>query len=134
MTNEAGHIVVYDGSCGICEWLKNWAAKNIRDGEGLVFIPYQSPGLGAVAPDVSLEIARERLVFREQDGTILAGAAGVAQTMIQMKDPWHQVGLILAVPGVAKLAEPLYRLIAKNRSKLSQLFGLTACPFPSGDS
>lgn len=124
-------VVVYDGACGICEAMKGLAEGHLAGGESFRFVAHQDPDLDKLAPGVKLEVAQQTLIVRLEDGTQLEGAAGVAWVMKKMTDPWAQVGHILALGPVASLTQPLYRLVARNRSHLSRLFGLTACPFPS---
>ena len=123
-------VVVYDGSCGICEALKSYAEKHVVGEEVFHFVAHQEEDLAKRAPGVELEHAQQTLIVRLVDGTLIEGAAGVAWVMQKMTDPWNQIGQLLAVEPVTRIAQPVYRLVAKNRSRLSRFFGLTACPFP----
>ncbi|MCB2197768.1 DUF393 domain-containing protein [bacterium] len=126
-----GPVIVYDGSCGICEALKSFAASHLAQGMQLQFIAHQDPDLAKYAPGVKVEHAQEKVIVLLEDGTQLEGATGVAWVMKKMTDPWAQVGHILAVGPITQLAQPVYRMVARYRSRLSRLFGLTACPFPA---
>jgi len=126
--------VLYDGDCGVCTALQNAARR--RDVAGrLRFVAYQAVDLEQISPGLTPEMAGRALYLVRPDGRRFAGARAVFETMRCLAGPWRLVGAIGARPPFYQLAEPFYRLVARNRGRISRWLGLNRCalPGPAGD-
>lgn len=72
--------------------------------------------------------AAEKSVFLiDEKKRVYYGARAVGETMKRLSFPWKIFGTILAFPLVAWLAEPFYRLVAWQRTRLSRWFVNEPC-------
>jgi predicted DCC family thiol-disulfide oxidoreductase YuxK len=110
--------VIYDGECPVCLALKDFAeTKNTA--EALEFVPYQSDQLGQIAPGLSPQQASQALVTVDEKGGITHGAGAVFEIMKSIPGFWRVAGKIGSYPPLTWIAEPLYRLFARHRHKIS---------------
>ncbi|MGD8623135.1 MAG: DUF393 domain-containing protein [Anaerolineae bacterium] len=126
--------VLYDGDCGICTALKDEARR--RDTAGrLRFIAYRAADLEEISPGLTPEMAGQALYLVQPDGRRFAGARAVFETMRRLPGIWRPLGAMGAWPPLSLLAEPFYRLVARNRGRISRWLGLDRCalPDPAGD-
>jgi predicted DCC family thiol-disulfide oxidoreductase YuxK len=109
-------LVLYDGRCGLC---RDWSRRLARwDGRGrLRQVPYQARHQVAGVPSLSDADLEEALHVVLPDGRVARGARGVIALL-----PWLRGGTILGavarVPGVARLADVVYRWVARRRHDL----------------
>ncbi len=104
-----------DGDCGLCQRSRVWC--EIRDSDDrLSFTDFRS------AADPDLPVTRgdleESMWVRDQSGRLLEGFAAWRVIMNELPG-WRWLAWIFAVPPLRCLGSPLYRLIAKNRHRLS---------------
>jgi predicted DCC family thiol-disulfide oxidoreductase YuxK len=122
-------IVLYDGDCGVCTALKKEAQR--RDAAArLRFIAYQAADLEQISPGLTREMAGRVLYLVQPDGQRFAGARAVFETMRRLPGLWRLIGAIGAFPPLSLLAEPFYRLVARNRGRISRWLGLDRCALP----
>lgn len=118
--------VIYDGECGVCSRSVLWAAA--RDAGGrLRFVPNQTADLAAIAPGLTRAEAAKSVYAARPDGTTYHGARAIFEMLRCLPGVWHVVGWIGALPPLSLLAEPVYRVFAHNRGRVSAWFGLTQC-------
>lgn len=126
-------IVIYDGDCGICNALR--VKITTRDPYNrLRFIPYQSPDWLTLIPEPGLEQVQQAVYFRSSGGEIFSGAAAIFQIMQRVPGCWRIWGQILAFPVGVFFAEPIYRLIANHRARISRWLGLASCRVDDDDT
>lgn len=114
-------IVCYDGECGVCLAAIE-RLRNLDGDERLQFVPAQRvatelPGLAARIAPGALSSA---LHVVEPDGRWISGGEAVlriAETVPRLR-PIARLGRL---PLVNPLVEPLYRLVARHRHRLSRL-------------
>ena len=123
---SARGIVIYDGACGVCQALREWAERKDRH-RRLTFIPYQAPELERLVPGLPPEVARQALHFVREDGRRFRGAHAAFEVMKRWPGGWGRLGHVLALPPLRWLAEPVYRLFARHRTRVSRWLGLEAC-------
>ena len=76
--------VIFDGDCGVCTALKDWAKG--RDSAGnLEFIAYQTGNLEGISPGLTPELASQALYFVGRDGRRFRGARAVFETMQRLR-------------------------------------------------
>jgi len=123
--------VVYDGHCGVCTALKIEAERRDRENR-LRFVPFQSSDLEEVAPGVTRQMASKAVYVIRADGRRFSGARAVFEAMRHLPGPWGSIGAIWAFPALSLLAEPIYRLVARNRATLSRWLNLNVCELDAG--
>ena len=124
-----GDIVIFDGDCGVCSALKNWAQKLDTAGR-LHFVAYQAANLGEIAPGLAPQMASQALYFVRRDGVRFRGARAIFETLRRLPGVWGVWGAIGSFPPLSLLAEPFYRLFARYRGHVSRQLGLDLCQLP----
>lgn len=119
--------LLFDGDCGICSYCADWARNRDRRLQ-FVVEPYQLFSekelvkVGLTYHDCSREV---QVITRR--GRVLGGAIGINYFLLR-RFPWAIVViLIYAVPVLLVLEIVFYRLIARNRHRISRWLGLKAC-------
>lgn len=118
-------IVVYDSDCGICtytirvlRWL-DWAQR-------ITFLGSHDPATIQQFPEMSMDRMREEILAYEA----LAGWYGGFQACewIACRIPvlWFLIPFTF-LPGAEQLGNWSYKLVARNRHKISAFLGLKAC-------
>lgn len=110
-------ILVFDGDCGICTASANWVRRRV--------------------PSVRVRSHTEHgvdsldKVWLVEGGSRREGADAVSAVLrLADRAPWRVLGAVLALPVVRWIARGAYWVIARNRTRLSRLFGLKACALP----
>jgi predicted DCC family thiol-disulfide oxidoreductase YuxK len=124
--------VIYDGECGVCRALKDWAAG--RDTVGnLDFIAFQTGNLEGISPGLTPELASRALHYVRDDGSQFHGARAVFETLRHLSGVWGILGTILSFPPLSLMAEPFYHLFARNRGRFSSWLDLDRCYIQDSD-
>lgn len=118
--------VVFDGDCGVCQALAQALADRDRH-HRLRFTAYQRADLDTLSPGLTRDLAARSVYAVAPDGSRWHGARAIAEMARQLPGVWGVIGRIGALPLVSALAEPFYRLVARNRMRISRWFGLTQC-------
>jgi predicted DCC family thiol-disulfide oxidoreductase YuxK len=118
--------VIFDGACGVCTALKDWAKGRDIAGD-LEFIAYQTGNLESISPGLTPELASQALFFVGRDGRRFRGARAVFETMQRLPGPWGALGTVFSFPPLSFMAEPFYYLFARNRGRFSRWLGLDRC-------
>ena len=124
--HQPSSIVIYDGMCGICDALRQRAVRRDRF-RRLEFVPYQTADLAQLAPGLTREQASRALVIVLPDGSRHYGARAFFETMRHLPGLWHALGTAGSWPPIVWLAEPVYRMVAHHRARISRWLGLNAC-------
>jgi predicted DCC family thiol-disulfide oxidoreductase YuxK len=124
--------VIFDGDCGVCTALKNWAEGFDADGR-LEFVAFQTADLDSISLGLTAEMTSQALYFVQQDGKRFGGARALFETMRRLPGVWGIMGSIWAFPPLSLLAEPFYRLFARYRGYVSRRLGLERCDLPASD-
>ena len=107
-------VLVYDGDCGICEASSRFLASHTT---GVEIIDHHTYGLAAIGA-VWFVDARGRH----------EGPRAIREVLRFGTTWWvRAAGVVLGLPVIRHLAIPIYALIARNRSRISRLLGMTAC-------
>ena len=118
MAEDAGGLLVYDGSCGFCERSAEWVRSKWPPSGVYTAVPWQQLGqakltsLGLDLDDVS------RAAWWVEDGRRDGGHRAVARSLIAAGGVWGVVGRLLAVPPLCWFAAIGYRIVADNRGRL----------------
>lgn len=108
-----GVILHYDDDCGLCTHCVRW----LQDRTTGVLITPMSDEL----------MVGNAVVLEAGDDDVLYGASAIAVVLSGCGQPWRVVGRFMRFPGVAVVAELVYRLIAKHRSRISSALGWGIC-------
>lgn len=131
-THNLQGIVIFDGDCGICTAVAEWMESQDRD-HRLLIKPYQFVDLPAVHPELNKATASKAVQFVLGDKRH-AGARAMFEALRRLPGLWGVIGAVWALPPLALLAEPFYRVFAANRTRISVWTGKTACAVPQPDT
>lgn len=116
--SDTADVVVYDGDCGICEASANWITSHVR---GVRVVSHRAHGLEQI----------DSVWFVTSSGR-LEGARAVAAILRCARGRFFRaVGVVIDLPVIRIVAAVVYRMVARNRRRLSRLFGLKACGIPT---
>ncbi len=114
--------VLYDGQCGLCSW---WIAalKPMLEKVGFESVPLQSPWV-TERTTIPPERLSDDIRLLLADGQVVSGAASYRYLMRKI---WWSApfGYLFEVPGLKFLMDAFYRLVNKNRFRMSRICGLS---------
>lgn len=128
-TDDDRLTVLYDADCGFCTHSARVLLR-LDQGRALRLLPLQrAAGVVADAPSAETLMASMHVVDR--DGRWSVGGAAWMRVLdrIAITRPLAAVGRL---PGMGRLVEPAYRLIADHRHGLSRLLGMDTCRVDRG--
>lgn len=107
-------VLVYDGDCAFC---RRWVERGRRWlGDRLDYVASRE---GAPRyPEIPAEAYAAGVQFIDLDGRVWGNAAGALHALALRPGWCWVVGAYERVPGVGRLAEAVYRLVATNRGRL----------------
>jgi len=117
-TRPDAMIVYYDGSCPVCTAEIGHYARRVAAGE--VRFEDVSQADADTGEDLARPEAMARFHVRQEDGTLLSGAAGFA-ALWRATPGWRWLGQIARLPGVTTLLELAYRGFLPLRPLLVRL-------------
>jgi predicted DCC family thiol-disulfide oxidoreductase YuxK len=120
---NGGLLVLYDADCGICTHTAR-LLRRLDRGRRLDLLPLQAVTVPADAPP--LAELKAALHVRDAAGRWAIGGAALVQ-IGRAVPRLRPVVLAAGLPGVRRIVEPAYRLVARNRHRISRRLGLTAC-------
>ena len=107
--------VFYDGKCPVCRASRSWARR--RDGDHrLQWFDATDPACADRLPASAAELARAVWV-RRSDGTLASGYWAWLAVLAELPS-WRPVARLLALPPLAWVGPPVYRLVAALRHRL----------------
>ena len=121
------HYLLFDGDCGICTWSAT-ICERVDRRDLFNILPYQLvPEEELLNFGLDYRKCSERVQVITRYGRVHSGAFAVNYFLFPYF-PWSLLVVLCYVIPVFLLLEVLgYRLIARNRFRLSQWFGLKAC-------
>jgi len=117
--------LLFDGDCGVCSWSAEIAKRMDRQ---FIVEPYQMFDESELTRfGINYEKCSRALQVVTRKGRVYAGAFGV-NYFLWRRFPWSLlVFLIYAIPVLLLFEVIGYRIIANNRHRISQWFGMRAC-------
>lgn len=110
-------LLIFDGDCGFCRrWIAYWQSLT---GDRVDYAPYQE--VGSRYPGIPTERFQSSVQLVEPDGRISGGADAVFRTLATRPKLRWLHWAYRKIPGVARLTEAAYRLVASNRIPFSRL-------------
>ncbi len=127
MIERGRDYILFDGDCGICSYSAE-KIKQIDVGSRFIVEPYQAfPEIELKEFGITYAHCDRSLQAITRKGRVYGGALGV-NYFLWTRFPWTLVViLIYAIPVLFLLELIGYRLVADNRGRLSQWFGMKAC-------
>ena len=119
-------VLIYDGDCGICTRLVEFARRRLRPAAAL----RPSGVLDVAAYGLTDAECAQALQFVADDGRVHSAQNAVSQLLLASGRVWRPAGHLLRLPGVNALAGLGYRWVARNRYRLPG--GTAACVRPPG--
>jgi predicted DCC family thiol-disulfide oxidoreductase YuxK len=111
-------IVVYDGDCGICEKCAVWIRRRAPQVEVKSHFDHGLQHIDAV--------------LFESQGQQFSGAPAVSKILLSCKSRLLRfIGHFMRLYVIRNIAAIVYSLVARNRARISRMFGLTACGIPT---
>lgn len=120
--------LVFDGDCAFCTTTATWVADRLHrsGGPNARLMAWQFADLAALG--TTQERTRREVLWVTTAGTIYGGAAAFSQWLQFRGQPYAIVGRLMDLPLVRTLAAAVYRLVARNRSRMPG--GSPACALP----
>ncbi len=118
--------ILYDGTCGFCTRQARFAQR--LGGEHVRLASTADPRVLERYPNVSREASNRQMYVQEEDtGRRYGGAAAVARLLREVPII-GLAGWLYYVPILHQIADGGYRVIARNRHRLSRVLGWQALP------
>jgi predicted DCC family thiol-disulfide oxidoreductase YuxK len=112
--------LLFDGDCGFC----TTSARLLgRVAPGATVVPWQQANLATLG--VRADEAAASVQWVAPDGQVSAGAEAMARLLLDAGRGWAWLGRVMLLPGVRRLAQLGYRIVAANRHRLPG--GTPAC-------
>jgi len=124
-------LLIFDGDCGICTSTAEFIKK--RADESFITVkPYQVLNLSEIHNELNAEKTSKSVYFYEVNTSrIYSKSKAVFMVFKRMNGIYKVMGYLLDNPLLVFISNPIYNLIAKNRTKISEFFGLNACKIES---
>jgi predicted DCC family thiol-disulfide oxidoreductase YuxK len=123
---ETKNIVIFDGECGICQKLKQYAEKKDVH-RHLKFIPYQDNNLSMWAPEVTRQMASENLFLIKSDEETYIGSKAIFTIMKMLPGIPKLLGYLFSLPFLLLPSQWIYKKVAKNRGRISEKLRMNKC-------
>jgi predicted DCC family thiol-disulfide oxidoreductase YuxK len=127
MIGKGKDYLLFDGDCGICSYSAE-IAKEMDAGRRFIVEPYQFYSESELMNyGIDYDQCSRNLQVITRKGGVYQGAFAV-NCFLWHQFPWTLLVLLIYVVPVLLLLEVIgYRLVADNRHRISQWFGLKAC-------
>src|SRR5262245_9277341 len=127
MIEKGRDYLLFDGDCGICTWSSEILKRTDRANQ-FTIAPYQQFSESELKEfGITYERCDKAIQVITHNGRVYQGAFG-ANYFLWQKFPGKLLVSLIYVFPVLLLFELIgYRLIADNRHRLSQWFGMKAC-------
>jgi predicted DCC family thiol-disulfide oxidoreductase YuxK len=135
MRVEVGRdYLLFDGDCGVCSWSAEVARRMDRRRQ-FIIEPYQMFDESELMRfGINYEKCSRALQVITRKSRVYAGAFGVNYFLWRQSLWWLAVVLIYAIPVLLLFEVIGYRIVADNRHRISQWFGMRACLVKESDT
>lgn len=118
-------LLLYDGQCAFCR-VNVRRAGRIAGRERIEAVDYHAPGALDELPGVTAEDCQGAMHLIETSGRVSKGAEAIARVLM-MRPLFSWLGRLYYIPGVRWVCDRAYGLIARNRHRISKLYGGASC-------
>jgi predicted DCC family thiol-disulfide oxidoreductase YuxK len=121
-------ILIYDGDCGICSYLAAYLMKRTK-------LPLHA--LPEITSEIEKDYGEELSAMAQsgvlyiEGGSVFYKTRAVGKCLLLLPYPMKLLAYLFTHKMLAYLFNPIYDLIARNRHKISRLFGLASCKIKS---
>ena len=112
--------VIYDGNCNLCKFFVS-SFNQDEIGDKLRFVQSQYCDTSSISPGLTDHMTRKSVFFIRADGQRFAGARAVYESWKAIPGLLGLVGTLFAFPLLSILSQPVYRLIASQRHRISKI-------------
>jgi predicted DCC family thiol-disulfide oxidoreductase YuxK len=112
MQSQNRPVLIYDGDCEFCR--RSVVRLRHMTGDRVDTRPFQE--VAKQFPNISLEQFQASVQLVQPDGSVYVGAEAVFRTLASNPNHGWPLWMYLEIPGVARMTEFLYRLVARNRN------------------
>ena len=110
-------LMIFDGECAFCRlWIDRWSSMT---GDRVDYAASQD--VAARFPEIPPEVFARSVVLVDTTGEARTGAEAVLTALDSTRSGRLALGIYRHAPGVAMLAEMLYRIVASNRRSTSRV-------------
>jgi predicted DCC family thiol-disulfide oxidoreductase YuxK len=125
-----GPVFLYDGDCAFCTSCARFIERHIPTTAEVT--PWQFADLGALGvPQADAEGSVQWIDPRPGGAVQAAGPAAIARLLVDAGSYWRVLGRLLDLRPILWIADPAYRLVARNRHRLPG--GTAACRLPQAE-
>lgn len=107
-------MLLFDGDCGICTASADFLVRRVRSAADVR--PYQWADVDAYGLTEADCAAAVQWVG--EDAQVKSGSRAVMAALRAGRQPWPVIGRLGDLPGIAWLADRVYRWVAENRERL----------------
>jgi predicted DCC family thiol-disulfide oxidoreductase YuxK len=120
-------ILIFDGDCGICTYTAEFIEKRV-DKNSLDIKPYQVLALKKIHNDLDEEMTSKSVYFYQNSNKqIYSKSKAIFLALKKMNGVYKVMGYLLDNPLFVFIFNPIYNIIARNRTRISKMYGLNAC-------
>jgi predicted DCC family thiol-disulfide oxidoreductase YuxK len=111
--------IVYDRECQICQEFKDFSEKQNPESDS-TFIPFQEEIESGRASVSMLRAYENSIVVTTEQGEVYRGARAVFAVLKSFPGLLGILGKVLFLPPFYWIAEPIYKLFARHRHRISK--------------
>jgi predicted DCC family thiol-disulfide oxidoreductase YuxK len=120
-------VFLYDGGCGFCTSCARFIERHIPTAADVT--PWQFADLQALGvSQAEVEASVQWIDLRPGPAVRSSGPAAIARLLVDAGSYWRPLGRLLDMRSIRWVAEPAYRLVARNRHRLPG--STAACQIP----
>jgi predicted DCC family thiol-disulfide oxidoreductase YuxK len=120
-------VFLYDGGCGFCTSCARFIERHIPTAADVT--PWQFADLQALGvSQAGAEASVQWIDLRPGRAVRASGPAAIARLLVDAGSYWRPLGRLLEMRSIRWVAEPAYRLVARNRHRLPG--STAACQIP----
>lgn len=124
-------VLIFDGDCGVCR--RSILHYRAIAGDRVECVPYQEYDFPPDDPELNAARCERAVHLVAPDGTVTRGAEACFEAVGHAPGKgWF--AYLYGLPGVARITEWGYRLVADHRPGVSKVVGLVAGPDPTPSS
>lgn len=112
-------LIIFDGDCNFCTvWVRRWQHAT---GDRVDYLAFQDPSVAARFPELPRERFETAVHLVETDGSVYSGAEAAFRALGHAPHEPVLLDLYLRYSSFARLAETVYRFVARHRGLFSFL-------------
>ncbi|RRD05019.1 DUF393 domain-containing protein [Arachnia propionica] len=112
---DSNGVILYDADCGFCSMsIQVATSRMVRTRMRPLMVQRADLGRWGLDRAACLEL----LHVVDARGRVRIGSDAVAAILQSSRLPWPIAGLVLRSPGVRRLSQWVYRIVARNRHRL----------------